>query len=166
MVLVVAIFDSLSSIFKSRSSILDPRSSIRYWLPPLLWMAAIFFFSTDNFSGEKTGGLLFRLFHALIPGLTPAGFKPWHFLIRKAAHFTEYALLALLLFRAFRAGAVVRWRRRWALQALWVVVAYALLDEYHQTRTANRVGSIYDSLVDVAGGVAALATLWWKRRGQ
>ncbi len=159
----------MSKMSKDRfenSSLITHHSSLFYWLPPLLWMAAIFFFSTDSFSGEKTGGLLFRIFHTLIPSLTPAGFKPWHFFIRKAAHFTEYAILALLLFRAFRAGAVVRWRRRWALSTLWVVIVYALFDEYHQTRTANRVGSIYDSLIDTAGGVAALATLWWKRRNQ
>ena len=149
-----------------QSAIRDPQSNLVYWLPPILWMTAIFFFSTDNFSGEKTGGLLFRIFHAFIPGLTPAGFKPWHFLIRKIAHFTEYAILALLLFRAFRAGAVAQWQWGWALNTLLVVIVYALFDEYHQTWTANRVGSIYDSLVDMAGAAAALATLWWTRRGQ
>lgn len=127
-------------------------------------MAAIFFFSTDNFSGEKTGGLLFRIFHAFIHGLTEAGFKPWHFLIRKAAHFTEYAILTLLLFRAFRAGVVVQWQWRWVLKTLLVVIVYALFDEYHQTWTASRVGSIYDSLVDTAGAVAALATLWLREK--
>jgi VanZ family protein len=122
-------------------------------------MAAIYFFSTDNFSGEQTGGLFFRLFQALIPGLTEAQFASWHFLIRKAAHFTEYAILAGLLFRAFRGNAAVRWDWRWARNSLLIVIAYALFDEYHQTWTANRVGSIYDSLIDVAGGAAALAVL-------
>jgi VanZ family protein len=148
------------------SSLLTPRSSLRYWLPPILWMAAIFFFSTDNFSGEKTGGLLYRLFHALLPSLTPEGFAPWHFLIRKAAHFTEYAILAMLLFRAFRSGAVTRWEWRWAIGAWSIVAAYALLDEYHQTWTATRVGSIYDSLTDLAGGTAALLMLWLRGRNR
>lgn len=134
-------------------------STLRFWLPPILWMAAIFFFSTDYFSGEQTGGRLFRLFHTLIPGLTEAQFKPWHFLIRKAAHFIEYAVLAWLLFRAFRGGAAARWHGRWALRSLAIVVAYALFDEYRQTWTAHRVGSIYDSLVDIVGGCAALAIL-------
>jgi VanZ family protein len=130
----------------------------------MLWMAAIFFFSTDNFSGDNTGSLFYRIFHALIPGLTPEGFAPWHFLIRKAAHFTEYAVLALLLFRAFRAGNDVHWRWRWAIGSWLIVVAYALLDEYHQTWTATRVGSIYDSLTDISGGTAALLALWISRR--
>ena len=130
----------------------------------MLWMAAIFFFSTDNFSGDNTGSLFYRIFHALIPELTPEGFAPWHFLIRKAAHFTEYAVLALLLFRAFRAGNDVRWRWRWAIGSWFIVVAYALLDEYHQTWTATRVGSIYDSLTDISGGTAALLALWISRR--
>jgi VanZ family protein len=140
-----------------------PQSKIFYWLPPLLWMAAIFVFSTDNFSGENTGGLFFKIFHAIIPGLTEEKFGFLHFLIRKVAHFTEYAILALFLFRAFRSGDVVKWKRTWAFYSILSVVAYSLLDEYHQTWTAHRVGSIYDSLIDCLGGIAAMTLLWLLR---
>ena len=129
-------------------------------------MAAIFFFSTDNFSGRNTGSILFTIFHAILPSLTEEQFHPWHILIRKAGHFTEYGLLALLLFRAFRRGSAERWRLRWALWALGIVVGYALSDEYHQSFTATRGASIYDSMIDSAGGATALLALRLARAHQ
>jgi len=135
-----------------------------YWLPPVLWMAAIFSFSTDVFSGSNTGSLLYSIFHAVIPSLTPEQFRPYHFLIRKAAHFTEYGILALLLFRAFRADSSLRWSWRWAVSAWLVVAAYALSDEFHQTFTQHRSGSIYDSMIDSSGGMTALLLLWLASR--
>jgi VanZ family protein len=141
-----------------------PRSKILYWLPPLLWMAAIFYFSTDTFSGANTGSLLRSIVSFVYPGVTEEQFAAIHFYLRKAAHFTEYALLALLLFRAFRAGATARWRWSWALGSWLILGLYALADEYHQTFTRHRVGSIYDSLTDIAGGVSALLALWLIRR--
>ncbi|MDX2029603.1 MAG: VanZ family protein, partial [Blastocatellia bacterium] len=149
----------------SRINAVNPKSEIQhsklfYWLPPLAWMAAIFYFSTDSFSGENTGSLLFDIFHFVFPSLTYEQFRPIHFVIRKAAHFTEYGLLALLLFRAFRSGNAVRWHWRWAVGAWLLVVIYALTDEYHQTFVASRTGTINDSLVDILGGTTALVVLW------
>jgi VanZ family protein len=146
---------------QAKTSSLSP---LQYWLPPLIWMAAIFYFSTDTFSGEQTGSLLWRAASFIYPGITEEQFEALHFYVRKAGHFTEYALLALLLFRAFRAGAIARWRWSWAAGSLLIVVLYALSDEYHQTFTRHRVGSIYDSLTDIAGGASALLALWLIRR--
>ncbi|MFN0109295.1 MAG: VanZ family protein [Blastocatellia bacterium] len=141
-------------------------SNLFYWLPPLTWMAAIFFFSTDSFSGENTGSLLYDIAHKLFPSLTLEQFQPIHVAIRKAAHFTEYGLLTLLLFRAFRTGNTVRWKWSWARYSWLVIVIYALSDEYHQSFVASRTASIYDSLVDISGGTTALLVLWLIRRKQ
>ena len=48
----------------------NPQSKLFYWLPPILWLAAIFYFSTDSFSGEHTGSLLYTIAHWLVPSLT------------------------------------------------------------------------------------------------
>jgi VanZ family protein len=133
---------------------------LKYWSPPIIWMSAIFFFSTDIFSGNNTGSLLWEVLGFIYPGLTHELFNSIHFYLRKAGHFSVYAILALLLFRGFRSGAVTRWRWNWALASLLVVVFYATLDEYHQTFTRHRSGSIYDSMIDASGGVAALLSLW------
>lgn len=149
----------------------NPKSEIQhsklfYWLPPLAWMAAIFFFSTDSFSGENTGSLLYDIAHWFFPSLSYEQFRPIHFAIRKVAHFTEYGLLALMLFRAFRSGNTICWQWRWAIFAWLAMAAYALLDEYHQAFVPSRTASINDSLVDILGGTAALLALWWVRRSR
>jgi VanZ family protein len=123
-------------------------------------MSAIFFFSTDNFSSEETGSVLRSILHSILPFLSEGGFQSLHFLIRKAGHFTEYAILALLLYRAFRYRSATHWKRSWAFSALLIVAIYALSDEYHQAFTAMRTASIYDSLIDIAGGFTALFFLW------
>ena len=143
-----------------QSAIRNPQSAIYYWLPAIIWMATIFSFSTDYFSADQTGSRLWPLLHWLIPRLTFEQYQLIHYFIRKAAHFTEYALLALLLWRAFRAGAAERWRWRWGINAAVATALYALLDEWHQSFTLHRTASLYDSLIDTAGGWTALAVLW------
>lgn len=130
------------------------------WLPPFLWMAAIFVFSTDLFSAGNTGGILAKIVLWLAPTISDEGLQTIHFLVRKAAHFTVYASLAFLLIRAFRIGSAQRWRWHWALYSFMIVGIYALLDEYHQAFTTSRTGSIYDSLIDLTGGAFMLLVLW------
>ncbi len=130
------------------------------WLPPFLWMAAIFVFSTDLFSSGNTGGILAKIVLWLAPTISDEGLQTIHFLVRKAGHFTVYAGLAFLLIRAFRIGSAQRWHWHWALYSFLIVGIYALLDEYHQSFTTSRTGSIYDSLIDLTGGAFMLLVLW------
>jgi len=134
-----------------------------YWLPPLLWMAVMFVLSTDTFAAAHTGEMLWHVLRELTPHVTYALYTLLHFLIRKAAHLTEYAILACLLLRAFRAGAAVAWHWRWATLSLVLVAIYAGLDEYHQAFTQYRTASVADSVLDMAGGLIALALLWLHR---
>jgi MYXO-CTERM domain-containing protein len=137
---------------------------VRYWLPPLLWMAGMFWLSTDTFAAERTGGLLWPVLRVLAPRVTDAQYALLHFGIRKAAHGTEYAILAFLLLRAFRGGVAEAWHWRWATLSLLMIAAHALLDEYHQSFTQSRTGSVSDSVIDMSGGLAALVLLWLRRR--
>ena len=41
------------------------RHAGRYWLPPLLWMAVMFLFSTDTFAAEHTGEVLWEVLQEL-----------------------------------------------------------------------------------------------------
>lgn len=85
-----------------------------------------------------------------------------HLAIRKAAHFAEYSVLALLAARAFSTSSKTWLRSRWIIASFSLVVCYALLDEYRQSFVPTRTPSIWDSLLDTAGGVSALfaLTLW------
>lgn len=79
-----------------------------------------------------------------------------HLILRKAAHFTEYALLAGLWWRALR----TRLEGRAALVAAFsIAVSYAVTDEIHQSFVDTRVGSPVDVLIDLAGAGAATALI-------
>jgi len=136
---------------------------LRSWWPALLWACLIFSLSTDSFSSEHTSSILYPFFHWLMPSLTPAGFEPIHYFIRKSAHFTEYFVFCLLLFRGVR-GPRPGWRWTWALAALSLAAGYSALDEIHQAFVASRTASAWDSLLDSGGAFVASAAIWfWYR---
>jgi VanZ family protein len=83
-------------------------------------------------------------------------------MIRKAAHFSEYALMAFLAARSFSTSSKEWLRRNWFWWAAALVVGYALFDEYHQSFVPTRTGSIYDSMIDTAGGLTLLLIYHWR----
>jgi VanZ family protein len=81
-------------------------------------------------------------------------------LVRKALHFSEYALLAALWWRALR----TRLDPRPALIAAFsLAAAYAVTDEIHQTFVDTRVGTPVDVVIDLAGAAAAIAIIARRR---
>ncbi len=123
-------------------------------------MAVIFWFSTDRFSGSNTSSILEQLLRAFGVVLQPETLSLVHVLVRKLAHLTAYAVLALLLYRAVRSGSTMQWQLKWAVSAFLISAAYALLDEYHQSLSTQRIASVGDSLLDMIGSLGALA---WRR---
>lgn len=79
-----------------------------------------------------------------------------HFLVRKAAHLTEYGILGTLLFRALRAEQG-GWRGGWAVAAVVLAVAVAATDEWHQAFVPSRTSSPWDVLLDGVGATIAQA---------
>lgn len=80
----------------------------------------------------------------------------------KIAHFSEYAILGLLLFRALYAGGRPLTRAAWMTVLIGTLIA--VLDELYQG-TVGRDRSAGDWAADTAGlTVAALAWIWRERR--
>jgi VanZ family protein len=148
------------------SLILPPSSFLWRYGPPAAWACFVLFASTANFSASNTSRIIRPLLIWLFPRISEPSLNQVHFLIRKTAHLTEYALLALLAARAFRTSHVALLRRLWWPAAFAFVACVALLDEYHQSFLPSRTGTIYDSLLDMTGGATALAcaALWLRRR--
>ena len=137
---------------------------LKYWLPVLVMIAAMYYFSTDVLSGENTRGIIETILEWAGVKISRATADNLNYLTRKAAHFVEYAMLAALLFRAFRADAVARWKTSWAVYSMLISAAWALLDEYHQSFSEERTGSIKDSMLDCSGALFMLVMVWYFNR--
>jgi VanZ family protein len=147
---------------------------LKYWLPPLAWMVLIFSSSSDAKSYQHSSLLVEPFLHWLFPHMTQAHVEAIHHFIRKCAHLTEYAALALLLWRAIRhpPAAPERGAGGWswpeARLALLMVMLYAATDEFHQSFVPARTSLVSDVLIDTGGGAAALFALWilgrWRKR--
>lgn len=145
---------------------LIPRRVIA-WLPAAIWAVVIFSMSTDTFSAAHTGSILEPILKWLMPTITVSQFDAIHYFIRKCAHFTEYFIFSLLLYRAMRAGRS-GWQWSSALAAFVIAAVYSGLDEFHQSFVASRTASPYDSLLDSIGAFFALVVLftWFQLRRQ
>ncbi|MBI5190177.1 MAG: VanZ family protein [Nitrospirae bacterium] len=137
-------------------------SRIRPFVPAILWMAVIFTFSSSLFGNEGSGALFEPLLRLVYPGASREFVELLHFLFRKAAHFTEYAVLAVLWHRGL-AGVPGLDARRAVMTALAVSAAYAASDEFHQSFVPGRTPSALDVLLDSAGAAAACLALWLRR---
>ena len=94
-----------------------------------------------------------------------------HLIFRKCCHLAEYAVLALLLWRAIRRP-VKNDSRPWnwaeAGLATSLVFLYGATDELHQIYVPTRTPHVTDVLIDTTGGTVTLFALWligrWRRR--
>lgn len=118
-----------------------------YYLPVFIWMGLIFYLSS-------------------IPGLQ---FKteniPIEIVLRKSAHFFEYAILALLLWRTAYKGEGCS-RKYSQILAFALVILYAAGDEIHQAFTEGRAGKLIDVIVDVLSGLIPLLLVGIKQSSQ
>ena len=136
---------------------------LKRWLPAILWAILISVASTDSFSETHTSSVFIPILHWLFPGAGPEALERMQFFIRKSAHFTEYFIFSLLLFRAVKEKDQP-WRLRWAIWALAIAAGYSALDEFHQSFVPSRTASPWDSLLDTTGAAAAQGVLGlWKR---
>jgi VanZ family protein len=104
------------------------------WGPVVAWAAVIFALSA-------------------VPDLG-TGLGSWDTVLRKCAHASEYAVLALLLYRALGRE----------LPAFLIGFAYAVSDEIHQAFVTGRHASPFDVAMDAAGLALGLLLLHGVRR--
>ena len=128
------------------------------WGPPVAWGILIWQLGADGFSESETRGFLRPLIENLLPWLGSEQRESLAWFIRKSAHPSVYALLALLSWRGVdQTLAVGRGARR--LMVLAPVFGLALGDEARQAFSTVRSGSLIDVLLDLGGGVLAVAAL-------
>jgi VanZ family protein len=124
---------------------------LRAWLAVLLCIAVIGMFSGEDFSAATTSGLFTKLLRWLDPDISWGAILRVHSFARRAAHLAEYAVLAVLAFRALRLSLDVSMRRLIGL-TLGLVIVVAALDELRQFFLPTRTGSLAHVAIDLAGG--------------
>jgi len=115
------------------------------WGPVVAWTVILFTLSTSVFSAANTSRFFVPVLRWLLPSASTATISLIHGLIRKAAHFANYAILFWLLIRGPMAGR--------PYVALGLCVAYAMLDEGHQIFVPGRTASLYDVALDSSGAL-------------
>ena len=146
---------------------MKPLRFVRYWMPAIVWMAVIFLGSTDMLSAEHTSRFLVPFLRWIDPQISLAASNAIQLGIRKLGHLTEYAILAMLLWRALRGG--IRWQMKMSILFLVAVLASAIFaasDEFHQSFVPSRTGSPNDVMIDICGALVGLAICWMFARRQ
>ena len=106
----------------------------------------------------RTSIIIRPILEFLFPSADELTLQLYHGFIRKLAHFTEYGVLAFLALRSF-SGSNARY-----LAALALVAMIASIDEFNQSFEVSRTSSIWDVLLDVAGGLFVIAICYLRRR--
>lgn len=125
----------------------------------MIWCAVIFLFSANNSdeSNAQSNALfefIVRFINPAYESMDPAAQLKYHdtatFIIRKLAHFTEYAILGALAFSAL--WKIGRTKLRAVCASLFGLL-YACTDEFHQLFVSGRSGQIRDVFIDFSGAV-------------
>jgi hypothetical protein len=111
---------------------------IYLWLPVIVWGAIIFTFSSSG-----------------APSVSQVYWKD--FVVKKIAHLVEYAVLAILLFRAMKGSGVNSTNSM--LYSILVSFFYAVTDEFHQSFTPGREPTVRDVVIDSVGSMMAMFSL-------
>ncbi|MFN3551031.1 MAG: VanZ family protein [Endomicrobiia bacterium] len=114
-----------------------------YWLEVILWCGIIFFFSS-------------------IPDLKIKQLGFLDFVLRKIAHMTEYCILVILFFRAFKVSlSYENYRKKGYFLSIFLSFLYAIFDEIHQYFVPGRHFALTDILIDTVGIILGIF-LWDK----
>ena len=135
------------------------RERIVRYTPFILWTGVVLGMSTGGASMSRTSRIVRPILEFLFPTASEADLQFYHGIVRKCAHFSEYAILALLAYRAFIGSSNRFLAGRTAAASFAAALAVAVTDETYQSFEASRTGSMLDVGIDMTGAAAALLVL-------
>lgn len=111
-------------------------------------------------SAEHTSRFIGPFLHWFYPTISPLTILRVQLFLRKLAHVSEYAVLAVLLYRAVVHTALRGRRALSAALVLLLCAGYAASDEFHQSFVPSRTASVRDVMIDICGATLALILYW------
>ena len=127
----------------------------------IVWMGVIFSFSSQN--GNESTKTSDTIVNKVVYVTEKVGNKDYtkiekknkrkiiERIIRKTAHFTEYFILAILVFFMFKEYGLSN-------VFLWTIIfciTYSITDEIHQLFISERTAKIFDIIIDSSGSLFA-----------
>ena len=139
---------------------------IIFTIMTLLWVAVIFSFSLQ--AGEASGSLSGSFLHKILEWFAPRVFEQletmpqeklefWHTVLRKCAHFTEFAVLGVLSSLTLL-QTEVKWR---SLSAMTFCLVIASMDETLQLFVDGRAGRVLDVMIDGTGALVGIGVVFY-----
>lgn len=126
----------------------------------VIWMAVIFAFSAQpaRQSSKASKSVSYKIAewqnYIFNQGKTEEELsikaESMQLIVRKGAHMSEYAILAVLICFYFSYDSISK--KRMALQAFAFTAGYAATDELHQLFVPGRAGRLSDVCIDSLGG--------------
>lgn len=148
---------------KEKTQIKGNAVGILFWGLAIFWMAFIFYMSAQN--GEESAGMsspvtdfVIRIVVPDFEDKTPAEQEDIkhtvEFIIRKGAHFTEYAVLGFLVYLVVQMY-ILKTKARFIVSWMFSIL-YAVSDEIHQGFVGGRAPLVKDVCIDSAGAFAGV----------
>ncbi|MDT8719495.1 VanZ family protein [Clostridium sp. 19966] len=131
----------------------------------IIWLILIFMFSNQPaVVSDGNSHFVIYIFDKLGLNMESVFGNMADFLVRKAAHFSEYFILYILIFNVMRDGYT---GKKLFLLSLLGVFLYACTDEFHQIFIPGRTAKFRDVLIDTSGGAVSMCLtylfLLWKK---
>lgn len=131
----------------------------KYYIPALIWMIFIFIMSHTNGTDSSNQSNFFVEIILKIIYINP---ETLSFLIRKAAHMSEYAILFLLIYYGISKTIAIN---HILSTSLFITFIYACSDEFHQLFIPGRAGQFKDVMIDTSGALIMLIIIYiWQTR--
>ena len=135
------------------------------WTLVILWMATIFFFSSQEAPESKkvSSGVIKTVVKTIDvkDSLTEKEVESISenltFIVRKGAHFSAYTLLCILVALLLKEYKIIGGRQ--AFYSVGIAFLYACSDEFHQLFVNGRSGELRDVLIDTAGALFGVVLL-------
>ena len=151
----------------------------------IVWMTVIFVFSaqTGDTSSGTSGVIVNFIISIFVPDYKKYDiikqqdiFHTISFIIRKGAHFTEYAILGALSFMSAvsyiwkkvvsssadsRLEILASKRWRYGIGSLVFSCLYAISDEFHQGFVADRAPAVRDVCIDTCGALVGIVIVYF-----
>lgn len=125
---------------------METMKKIRYFIPMFIWMLFIFLMSQTNGNDSSSQS---NFIVDIIIKIINIDHDTLSLIVRKCAHFTEYTILAFLIYYGLAKNQVNN--KSILLYTVLITFAYACSDEFHQLFINGRSGQFKDVLIDTSG---------------